>query len=117
MFALHVRHELLAECVSAFDRLVEETMTGIRAHEPGTLVYLVGAPPDDPTVRIFLEVYRDEQAFEQHSSQPHVRRFLASREPMLREIRVDVVPDCTGKVPGPSPQISTSRLSPSRDTG
>ena len=101
MFALSVRHDLLPESVSDFDRLVEQTLASIRAHEPDTLVYVVGAPKDDPLARVFLEIYRDETAFEQHNSQPYVRRFLAAREPMLRSIHVDFLPDCSGQVPVP----------------
>jgi quinol monooxygenase YgiN len=92
---------LLPESVSAFDRLVEQTVASIRAHEPGTLVYVVGEPKDDPTSRVFLEIYRDEEAFDRHNSQPYVRCFLAAREPMLREIRVDFLPDCSGQMPAP----------------
>ena len=102
MFALCVRHELLPESVSAFDRLAEETVASIRAHEPGTLVYVVGEPKDDPTSRVFLEVYRDEDAFDRHNRQQYVRRFLAAREPMLRGIRVDFLPDCSGLMPEPT---------------
>jgi len=101
MFALCVRHELLPESVSAFDRLAEQTVASIRAHEPGTLVYVVGAPKDDPNSRVFLEIYRDEEAFDRHNSQPYVRLFLAAREPMLRAIRVDFLPDCSGQMPEP----------------
>jgi quinol monooxygenase YgiN len=98
MFALCARHQLLPESVSDFDRLVEQTVPSIRAHEPGTVVYVVGAPKDEPTCRIFLEIYHDEEAFEHHNAQPHVRHFVAAREPMLQELRVDFMPDCTGLV-------------------
>jgi quinol monooxygenase YgiN len=102
VFALCVRHELLPEAVAAFDRLVEQTLPGIRTHEPGTLVYVVGAPEDDPTARVFLEVYRDEEAFDRHNAQPYVQHFLAAREPMLAGLRVEFVPDCTGAMPPPA---------------
>jgi quinol monooxygenase YgiN len=101
MFALCVRHELLPESVAAFDRLVEQTVASIRAQEPGTLVYVVGEPKDDRASRVFLEIYRDEEAFDRHNSQPYVQRFLAAREPMLRAIRVDFLPDCSGQMPEP----------------
>jgi quinol monooxygenase YgiN len=101
MFALCVRHELRPDAAPAFDRLVEQTVASIRAHEPGTLVYVVGAAKDDPTARVFLEVYRDEEAFDRHNAQPYVRQFLAAREPMLTGFRVEFMPDCAGQMPTP----------------
>jgi quinol monooxygenase YgiN len=102
LFALYVRHQLLPESVSAFDRLVEQTVASIRAHEPGTLAYVVGAAKDDPTSRGFLEIYQDEAAFDHHNAQPYVRRFLEAREPMLTDLRVEFMPDCSGQVPAPN---------------
>jgi quinol monooxygenase YgiN len=102
LFALYVRHQLLPESVSDFDRLVEQTVASIRAHEPGTLVYVVGAPKDDSTSRVFLEIYRDEEAFDHHNAQPYVRRFLEARGPMLTDLRVEFMPDCSGQLPAPN---------------
>lgn len=100
MFALYVRHDLRPDAVGDFDRLVEKTVAEIRVHEPGTLVYVVGAPQDDPSARVFLEVYRDEDAFARHNDQPYVRDFLAARQPMLTGLHVEVVPACTGALTG-----------------
>lgn len=102
MFALCVKHQLLPQSASAFDRLVEQTVASIRAHEAGTLVYVVGVPTDDPTSRVFLEIYRDEEAFDFHNAQPYVRRFLDAREPMLTDLRVEFMPDCSGQMPVPN---------------
>lgn len=101
VFALCVRHQLRVEAVADFDRLVEQTVAAIRIHEPGTLVYVVGAPEDDPTARVFLEIYRHEEAFDRHNQQPHVQHFLAAREPMLTGLLVEVMPDSTGAIPSP----------------
>ena len=101
MFALYVRHQLLPESVSAFDRLVEQTVASIRAHEPGTLAYVVGAAKDDPTSRGFLEIYQDVAAFDHHNAQPYVRRFLEARGPMLTDLRVEFLPDCNGQLQAP----------------
>lgn len=102
MFALYVRHQLMPESVSAFDRLVEQTVASIKAQEPGTLVYVVGAPKDDPISRVFLEIYHDEEAFDHHNAQPYVRHFIAARESMLRDLHVDFLPDCSGQMPAPN---------------
>jgi quinol monooxygenase YgiN len=99
MFALYVRHQLRPDAVDDFDRLVERTVASVRAHEPHTLVYLAGAPEGDPLARVFLEVYRDDEAFARHNGQPYVQQFLAAREPMLSELRVEFVPECDGAMP------------------
>lgn len=77
-------------------------MASIRSHEPGTLAYVVGAPEDDPTARVFLEIYRDEEAFQHHNDQPYIQHFLAARQPMLTGLRVELVPDCAGAMPPPA---------------
>jgi quinol monooxygenase YgiN len=99
MYALYVRHQLRPDAVDDFDALVARTVASIRAHEPDTLVYVVGAPEDDPLARVFLEVYRDDEAFARHNAQPYVQQFLAAREPMLSELRVEFVPQCDGALP------------------
>ena len=79
MIALLVRFELAAGEEEAFDALLAATCAGIRAHEPGTLVYAVTRDPNQPSTRILFEVYRDEAAFRAHEAQPHVRTFLDAR--------------------------------------
>jgi quinol monooxygenase YgiN len=44
---------------------------------------------DDPSARVFIEVYRDERAFAAHEAQPYVQHFLLEREPMIRALRVE----------------------------
>jgi quinol monooxygenase YgiN len=77
LFALCVRHRLLPESVTAFDRSVEQTIASIRAHEPGTLVYVVGTTKDDRTSRAFLEIFCDEEAFDHHNAQRSQTRICA----------------------------------------
>jgi quinol monooxygenase YgiN len=78
-FALVVRFEVLEGQEDGFDGLVAETLDGIRAHEPGTLAYIVHQEPSAPRARVFYEFYRDVEAFEEHERQAHVRHFLAER--------------------------------------
>ncbi|WP_327148397.1 putative quinol monooxygenase [Nocardia sp. NBC_01329] len=90
MFALVVRFDLMdAEAATSFDRLVEETAKGIRELEPGTLVYATHTVADAPLSRVFYEVYRDREAFEEHERQPHTRRFLAERGNYTSDFRVE----------------------------
>ena len=80
MFGLVVRFDLKGGSGQDFDKLTEETVTGIRATEPGTLVYACHEVEDDPDARVFYELYQDRSAFDAHEQQPHVRRFHAERE-------------------------------------
>jgi quinol monooxygenase YgiN len=80
----------------AFDVLAAETLKGIR-QEPGTLVYINHAVPDEPTVRVFYELYADREAFEAHEAQPHVRRFLTERGQYLSSTEVTFLHEIAGK--------------------
>jgi quinol monooxygenase YgiN len=86
-----------AAAATAFDRLVAETLVGIRAQEPGTLAYVVHTVPDEPGTRVFYELYEDRAAFDRHERQPHTRRFLAEREQYLSGVRVTFLRAESGK--------------------
>jgi quinol monooxygenase YgiN len=98
-FALVVRFTMHPETVAAFDALVADTAAGIREREPGTLIYACHRVQGQPRQRIFYELYRNRAAFEAHEAQPHTRRFLAEREPMLESTEVDFLSGPEGKVP------------------
>jgi len=72
---------------------------GIKAHEPGTLAYVVHKVPDEPLVRVFYELYADRAAFDAHEEQPHTQRFLVEREQYLRAVQVTFLEALTGKGP------------------
>lgn len=72
-----------------FDRLVDETLSGIDQHEPGTLVYVSHTPGTKPDQRIFYELYRDRAAFAAHEAQAHVQHFLTERERYVLRYEVD----------------------------
>ncbi|MEK2490010.1 antibiotic biosynthesis monooxygenase [Kitasatospora purpeofusca] len=86
-----------ATAAHAFDELARESLEGIRAEEPGTLVYVNHAVPDEPRVRVFYELYADREAFEEHERQPHVRRFLAERGRYLESFDVTFLDEIDGK--------------------
>jgi quinol monooxygenase YgiN len=88
-YGLVVRFTLLDEAAAAaFDDLCAETLKGIKAAEPGTLVYVSHRPVGEPLVRVFYELYADRSAFEVHESQPHVQHFLATREQFVAHFEV-----------------------------
>ncbi|MEU8088727.1 antibiotic biosynthesis monooxygenase [Micromonospora sp. NPDC049101] len=103
MFALVVRFDLKDdESAQAFDALVAETGAGIRAHEPGTLIYATHSVEGEPLARVFYECYADREAFDAHERQPHVMRFLKERELYTQDVRVEFL-----KV-GPSKGVESS---------
>jgi quinol monooxygenase YgiN len=100
MYALVVRFEIKPDCVREFDELVEQMVPCITASEPGTLAYMSMRLEGQESVRVFIEVYRDEEAFLAHEQQPHTRLFLEAREPMLASVRVERLSEVVGKFPG-----------------
>lgn len=96
-FALTVRFTIKGGHEQEFDRLTADTLDGIHAHEPGTLVYVTHKVVDAPNQRIFYELYRDRAAFDAHEQQPHVRRFLAERDQHLDSAEVDWLTPAAGK--------------------
>jgi quinol monooxygenase YgiN len=90
MFGLCVRFTCKDETsAEAYDRLVAETVVGIKAGEPGTLVYACHRVEGQPLQRIFYELYRDRAAFETHEAAPHTRRYLDQRDHYLAATEVD----------------------------
>ena len=90
MFGLFVRFTCKNEAaVEAYDKLVAETLEGIKANEPGTLVYVSHMVEGQPLQRIFYELYRDRAAFEAHEASPHTRRYLEARDQFLASTEVD----------------------------
>ena len=104
-FGLVVRFVLRDGEADAFDALVSATLEGIRAHEPGTLIYASHRADREPAQRIFYELYRDRAAFEAHEDQPHVRHFLATRDQHVESYTVDFLDLLDAKgVPAGEPQ-------------
>jgi quinol monooxygenase YgiN len=98
-FALVVRFTVRPGCEADFDQLVAETAAGIRAHEPGTLVYACHTVQDAPRQRIFYELYANRAAFDAHEQAPHTRRFLVARDALLEASQVDFLGLTGGKTP------------------
>jgi quinol monooxygenase YgiN len=110
-FALVVRLTVRPGCEADFDKLAARTTAGIRAHEPGTLVYTCHTVNGAPRERIFYELYRDRAAFSDHREQPHTRRFLAERKALLESAQVDFLALTDGKLPVPPSTLQASTWS------
>jgi quinol monooxygenase YgiN len=90
MFGLCVRFTCKDEAsAEAYDHLVAETIEGIRANEPGTVVYASHTVAGKPLQRIFYELYEDEAAFKAHGEAPHILRYLSERDQLLASTEVD----------------------------
>ncbi|MFF5107385.1 putative quinol monooxygenase [Streptomyces sp. NPDC000134] len=98
-YGLFVRFTLREGAGDAFDALVQETTAGIRAHEPGTLLYVCQEVEGTPNERIFYELYADRAAFEEHERQTHTRRFLSERDKYVTKTEVDFLQPYAGKYP------------------
>jgi len=83
MFALVVRFEVLEDHLAAFDALVAETLAGISANEPDTVIYVSHGRPDRSSERVFYECYLDDEAFNAHEASEPTRRFLLERQEHL----------------------------------
>jgi quinol monooxygenase YgiN len=97
MFALVVRFDLAPGAEAGFDALVAKLLPQVQMKEPGTLVYVCSTDLGDPAGRIFFEMYRDKEAFEEHERQEHVKRFLTAREEFTAAVRVEFVEPYDGK--------------------
>lgn len=98
MFGLIVRFQLTPGTEAAFDALASSTLERIVSAEPGTLQYTCHVVEDDPSARIFVELYRDRAAFDEHERTDHVKRFLAERVQYLAEApRVEFLTTSSGK--------------------
>lgn len=101
MFGLCVRFTCKnEESARAYDRLVVQTVEGIKAHEPGTLIYACHRVDGQPLQRVFYELYQDKAAFDAHEAAPHTRRYLAERDQYLAATEVDWLTLQAGKGTG-----------------
>ncbi len=98
MFGLVVRFDLKDGSGEVFDALTSEAVALIKEAEPGTLVYACHAVDGAPESRVFYELYRDRDAFEDHERQEHVRRFHEKKAQYLAgEPRVEFLSLQLGK--------------------
>jgi quinol monooxygenase YgiN len=76
-------YTLLEHGAGEFDRLAEQVVEQVRAHEPDTLIYVVHGVPSAPLQRILYEVYTDQAAYNDHTRQSYVREFEVGRLPLV----------------------------------
>lgn len=87
-YALVVRFALRPGRAADFDAMMRDTVAGIAAHEPRTLAYAVHEPVGEPDVRVFYELYADEDALAEHESQATTRAFLDRVDDLVSGVEV-----------------------------
>jgi quinol monooxygenase YgiN len=60
---------------SEFEQAGRSMVAHVKAHEPGTLTYVLHRSAKDPTEFVFYEVYRDQDAFTAHSGSDTMKTF------------------------------------------
>ena len=94
--AIVVEYEVKPEYREAFETLIRAHVKGTLADEPGCVRFDMMIPRDEDG-RVFLcEVYRDEDAYQEHRLSPRLPTLREAYEPMIehphRVIPCDVVP-------------------------
>lgn len=69
--------------VEKIKRAIDEFVAYVKAHEPGTQMYLAWQQQGDPTTFLHLFIFADAAARETHSRSDAVRRFQAAYTPEL----------------------------------
>ena len=69
---LMVKEGKIDEAIEAFKAFMVHV-----AKEEGTLMYTLNRDKSDPNTIIFMERYKDQAAFDAHSSTPHMKEFFA----------------------------------------
>jgi quinol monooxygenase YgiN len=84
------------EAARAFDRLAAETSAAVRASEPGAIAYTMHHVAGEPLARVVYELYRDDEALDEHRRQAHTRRLLTEAEHWAVHRRVEMVEPVQG---------------------
>ena len=108
-------YTLLEDRVEEFDQLTERVVDQVRSLEPDTLVFIVHAVPSAPMQRILYEVYRDRQAYQWHTVQPHVQQFEVDKRPYVLATNVIELGLQQAKV-SPFPLVTELFSEPGYDT-
>ena len=73
MHVIMVRLKIKPDCISAFEAQMKRHVESTRRTEPGCLQFDVSVDKTDPTVYHLYEVYRDDQAMEDHKKSPTLK--------------------------------------------
>ena len=61
---------------AAMEKAAREMVAHVKAHEPGTLTYILHRSTGDPTEFVFYEVYADQGALATHGGSEQMQKFF-----------------------------------------
>jgi quinol monooxygenase YgiN len=76
-------YQVKPDAVEKVKRAITEFVLYVRAHEPGTRMYIAWQQQDDPTRFIHLFIFEDDAAMTTHSESAAVKRFESIYSPEL----------------------------------
>jgi quinol monooxygenase YgiN len=76
-------YQVRPSAVKKVEAAIKEFVEHVRAHEPGTRMYLAWQQEDDPTRFLHLFIFEDAEAQARHGESEAVRRFEAVYSPEL----------------------------------
>jgi autoinducer 2-degrading protein len=89
-FLLIARVQVKPGKVDEYIALAKATDEAVKASEPGMLHHTFDQDPDDPLKFVWSEVYKDDQAFLTHVSNPPVQDYVAKHQPLADDFRMEV---------------------------
>ena len=81
-------YQVKPAAVDKVKQAIQEFVEYVRAHEPGTQMYLAWQEQDDPTRFVHLFIFADAEAQARHGESEAVRRFESVYSPELVGPRV-----------------------------
>ncbi len=63
---------------ATLENAAREMIAHVKAHEPGTLTYILHRSTSDPTEFVFYEVYADQGALAAHGSSEPMQKFFGA---------------------------------------
>ena len=64
-------------------QLIKDILPSVKKEE-GTLYYTVNRDRSDPNLVVVVEKYKDDEAFQAHSSTPHLAELFGKAQPLLK---------------------------------
>tara|TARA_S200000501_G_C20329328_1_gene528099 strand:- start:138 stop:521 length:384 start_codon:yes stop_codon:yes gene_type:complete len=89
-FLLIARVQVKTGKVDEYIALAKTTDEAVKASEPGMLHHTFDQDPDNPLRFVWSEVYKDDQAFLTHLSNPPVQDYITKHEPLADDFSVEV---------------------------
>jgi len=74
MYSVIVTMSVREDQREAFERVMKELATAVKAHEPGALCYHVLRCRNEPRKYRIVEIYASKEAFQAHRNTEHVQK-------------------------------------------